>query len=217
MCGDIESNPGPYNKNNQCLSVCHWNLNGIATLDFIKLSMLEAYNALHNYDLICISESFLDSSYSSNSHELKLQGYELIRADHPNDTKRGGVCIYYKDHLPIKQRNDISTLDECIVVEIKNKKQKCFVTCLYRSPSQSNEVFSNFCSDIEETLSNLNLESPFCSVVLGDFNARCNKWFSGDINTHAGLELDNLFSLSGFTYFAEEFTTNYSRRFLQAS
>ena len=28
ICGDIETNPGPYNKNNQTISVCHWNLNG---------------------------------------------------------------------------------------------------------------------------------------------------------------------------------------------
>ena len=64
--------------------------------------MLEAYNALHNYDIICISEIFLDSSHSYGDHSLKLEGYELIRADHPNNTKRGGVCIYYKEHLPLK-------------------------------------------------------------------------------------------------------------------
>ena len=49
LCGDIETNPGPYNENNQTISVCHWNLNGIAAHNYIKLSMLEAYNALHNY------------------------------------------------------------------------------------------------------------------------------------------------------------------------
>ena len=26
-------------------------------------------------------------------------GYSLLRADHPIDIKRGGVCIYYKEHL----------------------------------------------------------------------------------------------------------------------
>ena len=57
---------------------------------------------------------------------------------------------------------------------------------------------------MENTHSNLNNESPFCSVVLGDFNARCNKWYSNDINTQPGIELDNLFSLSGFTQLIRE-------------
>ena len=94
LCGDIETNPGPYNENKQTISVCHWNLNGIAAHSYTKLSMLEAYNALINYDIICISETFIDSSYLDGDHSLKLEGYELIRADHPNNTKRGGVCIY---------------------------------------------------------------------------------------------------------------------------
>ena len=38
------------------------------------------------------------------------------------------------------------------------------------------------------------------------FNARCNKWFSGDINTHTGLEFDNLFSLADFTQSITEAT-----------
>ena len=124
LCGDVETNPGPYNENKQTISVCHWNLNGIAAHNYTKLSMLEAYNALHNYDIICISETYLDSSYSDGDHSLKLEGYELIRADHPNNTKRGCVCIYYKEHLPLKFRKDISPLSECLVVEIKANKQK---------------------------------------------------------------------------------------------
>ena len=137
LCGDIETNPGPYNENNQTISVCHWNLNGIAAYNYIKHSLLEAYNALYNYDIICISETFLDSSHSDRDHSLNLEGYELIRSDHPNNTKRGGVCIHYKEHLPLKNRKDISPLSKCLVVEIKGNKQKCFVSCLYRSPSQN--------------------------------------------------------------------------------
>ena len=47
--------------------------------------MLEAYNAIHDYDIICLSETFLDSSYPDNCHELKLKGFELIRSDHPSN------------------------------------------------------------------------------------------------------------------------------------
>ena len=130
LCGDIETNHGPYNETKESISICHWHLNGIAAQNYSKLAMLEAYNALHYYDLICISETFLNSSHSDSNHPLKLDGYNLIRADHPSNLKRGGVCIYYKVHLQLKIRNDISPLDECLVVEIKANKQKCFVSCL---------------------------------------------------------------------------------------
>ena len=71
-------------------------------------------------------------------------GYNLWRADHPSNTKRGGVCIYYKDHLPIIKRNDLCQLHKCLVTELGTGKNKCFFTCLYRSPSQTSEEFEDF-------------------------------------------------------------------------
>ena len=40
-----------------------------------------------------------------------MDGYNLIRADHPSDSKKGGVCIYYKEHILLILRDDINTLD----------------------------------------------------------------------------------------------------------
>ena len=77
----------------------HWNLNGIATNNFVKISFIEAYNTIYNYDIICISETFLDSDHSGDDERLNLQGYVMIRSDHPSNTKGGGVFIYYKEHM----------------------------------------------------------------------------------------------------------------------
>ena len=54
---------------------------------------------------------------------LIIYGYKLIRADHPSDTKRGGVCIYHKESISVKVLN-ISQLSKCLVCElsIQNKK-----------------------------------------------------------------------------------------------
>ena len=30
------------------------------------------------------------------------QKHSLVRADHPDNMKRGGVCIYYKESLPVR-------------------------------------------------------------------------------------------------------------------
>ena len=94
LCGDIESNPGPRPNSGQSFSICHWNLNSIAAHNFSKISLLRAYNAIHNYDIICLSETYLNHDTLSDSDNLKIPGYELIRADHPSNQKRGGICIY---------------------------------------------------------------------------------------------------------------------------
>ena len=146
----------------------------------------------------------MNSPQAGNDPALKLQGYELIRSDHSSNSKRGGVCMYHKEHLPLKMRNDITFLNECIVVELKSKKQKYFLTCLYRSPSQSDHEFNILVDDLENILSKISLESPLISVVLGDLNAKCDKWLSTDTNNIPGVELDKLFSLSRFTQLIDE-------------
>ena len=95
--GDIELNPGPRKNNTSYnFSFCHWNLNSIAAHNFSTLSLLEAYNVQHKFHMICLSETFLDSSIRFNDERLNMKGYKLIRAGNPSDSKKGGVCIYYK-------------------------------------------------------------------------------------------------------------------------
>ena len=144
LSGDIETNPGPTAGNNQYLTICHWNLNRITTDNFIKFPLLESYIATHKFDIICLSETFLDSSLSDDDPRLNLKGYSLIRSDHPNDIKQGGVCIYYKNHIPLIPKPAMTQLNECLVCELKVNNKKCFITVLYRSPSQSIETFDNF-------------------------------------------------------------------------
>ena len=70
--------------------------------------------------------------------------FNLIRSVHPSDLKRGGIFIYYKEHIPVIKWDDICTLDNCVETEIWSQSEKCFLTCIYGSPSQNNEEFENF-------------------------------------------------------------------------
>ena len=124
--GDIEINPVPKTKNQ--ISFCHWNLNGLAAHNFTKVSLLQALSVTHDNDIICVSETFLDSSISNDDERINIKGYNLLRADHPSIKKRGGVCMYYKEHLPIIKRDDFCTLKECLVTDIiVDKKSSFFV------------------------------------------------------------------------------------------
>ena len=73
---------------------------------------------MHKFDIICISESYLNSDTSSNDNNLNIPGYNMSRAVHPSGNQRGGVCIYYKKSLPIKMLN-INYLQECICFNLK--------------------------------------------------------------------------------------------------
>ena len=49
LSGDIETNPGP-----DMLNFCIWNLTSITAHDFLRVSVMEEYNSVYNYDLIGI-------------------------------------------------------------------------------------------------------------------------------------------------------------------
>ena len=100
---DIEPNPGPRKQKPNYFSVCHCNLNSLIAHTFSKLIQLQAYNSIYKYDFICLSETYPDSSTPDNL--IEIEGYKIIRADHPDNIKRGGVCIYYKESLPVSYNN----------------------------------------------------------------------------------------------------------------
>ena len=87
--GDIEINPGP--RKSSPIKFCHWDLNGLAAHDFIKVPLIEAFISTHNLDILCLSETFLDSTIDLNDENTNIDGYSILRADHPSNNKRAGV------------------------------------------------------------------------------------------------------------------------------
>ena len=171
--GDIEQNPGPKSNSAQSFSICHWNLNSISAHNFIKISLLKTCIATHKLDVICLSETYLDSSISNDDDNLKIPGYDLFRADHSSNTERGGVCIYYRNSLPLKVIN-IQYLHECINFEIRIGGKLCRFVFLYRSPSQSQDDFEAFVNNFELNIDTATTHNTFLTVVLCDFNAKSN-------------------------------------------
>ena len=58
------------------------------------MSLIEAYNSIHNYDLIGIVETHLDDSISQE--RLALKGYEFITCNHQLNIKRGWSWFVYQ-------------------------------------------------------------------------------------------------------------------------
>ena len=143
---------------------------------------------MHKFDIICISESYLNSDTSSNDNNLNIPGYNMSRADHPSGNWCGGVCTYYKESLSIKMLN-INYLQKCICFYLKIGSKLCTIISLYRSPSQSADEFDNFLNKLNLTMESITQKNPFLTVVIGDFNARSSKWLTDDKTTQEGLKI----------------------------
>ena len=157
-----------------------------------EISLLSTYNASHKFDVICLSETYLDSSILPQDPNLKVQGYKLIRGDHPSDVKQGGACVYYKNHLPLKLLN-INYLQECITFELSIKNKLCIIAALYRYPIQSHSESTNFTTSLELTLQAIaSSRNSFLSLVSDDFNAKNKVWFDQDNTTTEGTIVNDL-------------------------
>ena len=203
LSGDIEMNPGPKPVSGQSFSIFHLNLNSISAHNYTKISLLTAYVLVHNFDIICLSETNLNSETSTDDQNLAMPGYCLLRADHPSNNKRGGICIFHRTTLPLRLLN-ISYLSECITFEISIGNQVCRFIHLYRSPSQTQEEFQTFISNLKLSLDALLCGSPFLTVMIGDFNAKSKDWCSIDITSFEGSELDFLTSQFGLLQIMKE-------------
>ena len=147
----------------------------------------------YKLDVICLSETYLGSSISNDDDNLEIPGYHLFRADHPSNTKRGGVCIYYRNSLPLKILN-IQHLHECINFEIRIGGKLCRFVSLCRSPSQSQNDFESFAKNFGLNIYTSTAHNTFLNVVLSNFNVKSNLWFKGDKTTYEGSKIDGITS-----------------------
>ena len=115
---------------------------------FSKVFLLRAYISIHKFDAICTSETFLNSDTAFVDDNLMIVGYENARSDSTSNSRWGGACIYYKHSLALKIL-DIKYLQECIVFQVLVSNKLCNFISLYRSPSQTNDIFDQFADNLE--------------------------------------------------------------------
>ena len=101
---------------------------------FLKLSQLKVYISTYKHDFIYLLETYLYSSTRSNI--IDIEGYKLVCSDHPDNIKRGGVCIYYKESLPVRVIN-LPFFKEALLLEMcYNKKSVCVRNLSFPKPEQ---------------------------------------------------------------------------------
>ena len=143
LSGDIETNLGPRHYLNNYFTIYYWNLNSISAHNFAKVQLLKAYLAVHKFDAVCLSETYFNSCFCFDDENLDITGYIMVRADHQANSKGAGVCMYYKNCLPLKVL-DIRFLHESIAFDIRIGGKLYSFISLYRSSNQSYDDFVSF-------------------------------------------------------------------------
>ena len=75
----------------------------------------------------------------------------------------------------------------------------CTFSCLYRSPSQTRDIFETFADNFELTLDTIVNKNSFLIVAFGDFN-----WYKNDINSYEDLKTDTITSQFGLQQLINE-------------
>ena len=82
----------------------------------------------------------------------------------------------------------------------------CNFIPLYKSPSQSQDLFVSFKENLELNLESAVQNISFLVVLLGDFNAKSSNWCKNDITTTEGKAIENISSQYGLHQMINELT-----------
>ena len=137
-----------------------------------------------------------------NNENMQVDGYSIIRPDHTSDSKRDGVCLYYKESLGVKIINLLSH-NECILCEVFIKNCKGFIAVMYRSPSKNNYQFKKL-SSFDDLLNEITLSNLLFYLILGDFSAKSPTWWDDGTISIEGTQLDALSSFHGLHQIIKE-------------
>ena len=192
----IEINPGPPPPR---LSFATFNIDSLLARDGCKLPLIEGIDSVYKFDIFGICESYLTPAITNS--KLIIDGFspDPICADSPTEGRpRGGVCLFYKDHVPLKHRPDLEVLSECIVCEITIKKKQIFYILAYRSTNQPPDIFESFITNLQLILDKIYSENPFAIILTGDLNCRFPLfWDEESFESPEGNSLGNLALING--------------------
>ena len=176
LCGDVESNPGPfsvdshsdsnsdsssYSINNLTnhLSIMHLNIQSLIP----KLDLIEGESMA--YDVLVFSESWLKPEVSNDKICIGnfLPPFRTDRNNRPG----GGVVIYVRDTFSCIRRTNLEIRGlEAVWVEILIESKKVLVGGFYRPPNTDAHYFNHIIESIDRA-HNTDISDI---IILGDFN-----------------------------------------------
>ena len=163
-----------------------------------KFSDLEEIAFTENYDVIGVTESWLNIEVRDYLAEYKIPGYITFDKSRVNK-QGGGILFYVKASLnPVILSKPIITNVDTLFLLIKNNYgRKLVLTLIYRPPAQTVQIDNDIFYQISE------ISDTYDTVILGDFNLPVTKW-GGSLTSHHGHDLYNNLKESSLFQFVQE-------------
>ena len=157
LASGIEQNPGPLNFLSD-LSVLHLNIRSIRNkMEYIIDNFLD-------FDILCFSETHLDSQIATESLLLSDSFDIPYRKDRTNHG--GGLLVYLNSELIHHRRHDLEMFcEESVWVEIKMNNFSYLLGLFYSPRTADNSFFNNLSLNIEKAY-----EFSKNLVIVGDLN-----------------------------------------------
>ena len=160
-----------------------------------KFTDLEEIAYSDNYDIIGITETWLNTDVRDYLAEYKIPGYTMFEKSRV--TKNGGGIIFYiktKLNPVVLSKPLIANVDALFII-LKNKYgAKLALSLVYRPPAQSVQTDNDLYEQISE------ISDAYDAVVMGDFNLPMKKW-GEPLTSHHGHDLYSNFKDSSLTQF----------------
>ena len=153
-------------KMDRCISIIHFNSRSL----YANFKNIKEYLSkfITPFSVIAISETWLCSEREGN---FELEGYDLniMNRKKVNKTTGGGTALYVDKRLKYKivekMTAAIEDVCECVTVEIDmGKKKNIIVSCVYREPKSSIDIFKNL---MEEMFTKTEQKVAY---ICGDYN-----------------------------------------------
>ena len=176
------------------------NMNNLSSHSFLSLNARSLFNKMDELRtlvvnaspsplIIGISESWANSCEPDSFYSIP--GYSLHRVDRVNQVG-GGVMLYIQNNTPhevLKFRSDPAVC-ESIWLSVKLPSITLAVASIYKPPRTDDGLF---CRLLERNISEARSSADHI-LLLGDFNAKHNSWYTNDQTDALGERLQCLFA-----------------------
>lgn len=157
------------------VSIYYQNVTGLRT----KLDEFKMIATVNAHDIICITESWLNSGII-DSELIDLNNYTIFRRDRSTSsvvkTDGGGVFIAIKNKFKPTRATELQSDAEDIWIVLKFGIINLFICCVYLPPG--NQFAS--ASFISRLYSNKSKFEDHLVMILGDFNCPTISWVFND-------------------------------------
>ena len=159
-------------------NVCLWNAQSVRN----KTICIAEYVHKHDFDIMFITETWLNSQDDVIIGELTPIGYSFINSPRNASTRGGGIGVLYKSTIQLMMKNSVLTFSTFECAHITDLSCSINLFIVYRPPPSSANIFtsSEFLCEFEEFVSEISLY-PGKLVLLGDFNVNWEDMNKNDV------------------------------------